>query len=273
MSLRLNLIGIKNFMHLFFKFIAVFIGLSLQIFSQEDVQYVKVEVASVIWKNQSTNESFPKVKDYALASEILNLEITKEPEINLDTIELAEGQVKIDFEFVEQIFDNMEEEALPEEQSIAPPKIFRVLDRKKHELNGTMRRISQIKDLELSNHKSWFQPLYDEESTPFVLVSDNENQCVVKVFLSRYPRIHAKCALGTDALKNSYLMSKSEFNVKPLIGNFKLNNTDDDKDVSFETEVFILDEQRRISLDEFHYFDHPKIGLLVGVYSYPKAED
>ena len=38
---------------------------------------------------------FLKVRDYALASEILNLEITKEPEINLDTIELAEGQVKL----------------------------------------------------------------------------------------------------------------------------------------------------------------------------------
>ena len=259
-------------MRLFFKFIAVFLSLSLQIFSQEDLQYVKVEVASIIWKNQNTNESFPKVRDYALASEILNLEITKEPEINLDTIELAEGQVKIDFEFVEQIFNNIEEEALPEEQIITPPKIYRVIDRKEHELNGTMRRISQIKDLELSNHKSWFQPLYDEENTPFVLVSENENQCIVKVFQSRYPRIHAKCALGKDVLKNSYLMSKSEFNVKPLIGNFEKKKTTDEEDI-LETEIFVLDEQRRISLDEFHYFDHPKIGLLVGVYSYPKTED
>ena len=259
-------------MRLFFKFIAVFLSLSLQIFSQEDLQYVKVEVASIIWKNQNTNESFPKVRDYALASEILNLEITKEPEINLDTIELAEGQVKIDFEFVEQIFNNIEEEALPEEQTITPPKIYRVIDRKEHELNGTMRRISQIKDLELSNHKSWFQPLYDEENTPFVLVSDNENQCIVKVFQSRYPRIHAKCALGKDVLKNSYLMSKAEFNVKPLIGNFEKKKTTDEEDI-LETEIFVLDEQRRISLDEFHYFDHPKIGLLVGVYSYPKTED
>jgi len=259
-------------MRLFFKFIAVFLSLSLQIFSQEDLQYVKVEVASIIWKNQNTNESFPKVRDYALASEILNLEITKEPEINLDTIELAEGQVKIDFEFVEQIFNNIEEEALPEEQTITPPKIYRVIDRKEHELNGTMRRISQIKDLELSNHKSWFQPLYDEENTPFVLVSDNENQCIVKVFQSRYPRIHAKCALGKDVLKNSYLMSKSEFNVKPLIGNFEKKETTEEEDI-LETEIFVLDEQRRISLDEFHYFDHPKIGLLVGVYSYPKTED
>ena len=259
-------------MRLFFKFIAVFLSLSLQIFSQEDLQYVKVEVASIIWKNQNTNESFPKVRDYALASEILNLEITKEPEINLDTIELAEGQVKIDFEFVEQIFDNIEEEALPEEQTIPPPKIYRVIDRKEHELNGTMHRISQIKDLELSNHKSWFQPLYDEENTPFVLVSSNENQCIVKVFQSRYPRIHAKCALGKDVLKNSYLMSKSEFNVKPLIGNFEKKKTTDEEDI-LETEIFVLDEQRRISLDEFHYFDHPKIGLLVGVYSYPKTGD
>jgi len=272
MNLRLNLIGIKNFMRLFFKFIAVFIGFSLQIFAQEDIQYVKVEVASVIWKNQSTNESFPKVKDYTLASEILNLEIIKEPEINLDTIELAEGQVKIDFEFVEQIFDNIEEDDLQVEQTTPPPKIYRVIDRKEHELNGTMRRISQIKDLELSNHKSWFQPLYDEDNTPFVLVSDNENQCIVKVFQSRYPRIHAKCALGKDVLKNSYLMSKSEFNVKPLIGTFEKKRTTDDEDI-LETEIFILDEQRRISLDEFHYFDHPKIGLLVGVYSYPKTED
>ena len=258
-------------MRLFFKSIAVFLGLSFEIFSQEDIQYVKVEVASVIWKNQRTNESFPKFRDYSLASEILELEIIPEPEINLDTIELAEGQIKIDFEFVDQIFDNKEEE-LPEEKNIIPPKIYRVIDKKEHELNGTMRRISEVENLDLSNHKAWFQPLYDEENTPFVLVSDNENQCIVKVFQSRYPRIHAKCAQGADVLKNSYLMSKSEFNVKPLIGNFEKKKTTDEEDI-IETEIFIIDEQRRISLNEFHYFDHPMIGLLVGVYSYPKAED
>ena len=136
-----------------------------------------------------------------------------------------------------------------------------------------MRRISQIKDLVLTNHKSWFQPLDIEENVPFILVSENENQCIVKVFQSRYPRIHAKCTLGTNVLKNSYLMSKSEFNVKPLVGNFEIKKNEDGEEDNVETELFILDEQRRISLDQFHYFDHPKIGLLVGVYSYPKTED
>ena len=259
-------------MRLFFKYIAVFLALSLQIFPQEEPKYVKVEVASVIWKNQSTNELFPKADNFSLASEILDLEIPRAPEINLDTIELAEGQVKIDSEFVEKIFDNRVEEELEQGEVFVPPKVYRLIDKKEHELNGTMRRISQIKDLELSNHKSWFQPLDNEENTPFILVSDNENQCIVKVFQSRYPRIHAKCALGTDVLKNSYLMSKSEFNVKPLVGSFEIKETDEEEN-NIESEIFVLDEQRRISLDEFHYFDHPKIGLLVGVYSYPEKDD
>ena len=82
-----------------------------------------------------------------------------------------------------------------------------------------MRRISAVPDLELDNHKSWYQPLKDELSTPYILVSDQGNQCVVKVFQARFPRIHAKCAMGPDS------------------------------------------------------FDHPKIGILIGVYSYPKEED
>ena len=69
-------------MRLFFKFLAVFIALSLHIFSEEEIQYVKVEVAAVIWKNQITTESFEKVKEYTLANEILALEKAEEPQIN-----------------------------------------------------------------------------------------------------------------------------------------------------------------------------------------------
>jgi hypothetical protein len=39
-----------------------------------------------------------------------------------------------------------------------------------------------------------------------------------------------------------------------------------------EKTLYLLDEQRRISLDEFHYFDHPKLGLLVAVYPYPNED-
>ena len=68
-------------------------------------------------------------------------------------------------------------------------------------------------------------------------------------------------------------MSKSEFNVKPLIGEFFPKNTSKEEDKKVEKILYLLDEQRRISLNEFHYFDHPKVGLLVGVYKYPKEEN
>jgi hypothetical protein len=68
-------------------------------------------------------------------------------------------------------------------------------------------------------------------------------------------------------------MSKSEFNVKPLIGEFLPKNTSKEEDEKVEKILYLLDEQRRISLNEFHYFDHPKVGLLVGVYKYPKEEN
>jgi hypothetical protein len=136
-----------------------------------------------------------------------------------------------------------------------------------------MRRISKIDSLELSDHKSWYQPLNTEGDSPFVLVSSEKNQCIVKVFQSRYPRIHAKCVEGPDALENAYIMSKSEFNVKPLIGEFLPKNTNKEEDEKVEKILYLLDEQRRISLNEFHYFDHPKVGLLVGVYKYPKEEN
>ena len=260
-------------MRLFFKFLAVFVSLSFYIFAEEEIQYVKVELAAVIWKNQMTTESFEKVQEYTIASEVLALEESKEPKINLETIELAEGQVQIDSNYIDDIFTSIISEAEQDEnQAIKAPRLYRIIDSKEHELNGTMRRISKIKDLELSNHKSWYQPLTDAEETPFILVSSGTNQCVVKVFQSRYPRIHAKCAEGPDALAKTYIMSKSEFNVKPLIGEFKVDNSVEKEKEIQEKTLYLLDEQRRISLDEFHYFDHPKLGLLVAVYPYPNED-
>ena len=110
-------------------------ALSLHIFSEEEIQYVKVEVAAVIWKNQMTTESFEKVEEYTLANEILALEKAEEPQINLETIELPQGQIKIDLDYIEEIFfDDYEVAEEDEVEIIKPPRIYRVIDKKEHEL-------------------------------------------------------------------------------------------------------------------------------------------
>jgi len=255
----------------FFKFIAVFLPFSFTLLSEEEIEIVKVEVATVIWKDQTTSEKFEIVDENLLIGEALSLENIEKPEINLETIVSEKEEIVFDFEYFEEIPEFIEED-ITNEEVINIPSFFRVLDRKEHELNGTMRRISTVPDLELGNHKSWYQPLKDELATPYILVSDQDNQCVIKVFQARFPRVHAKCAMGPDSLSKTYIMSKSEFNVKPLIGEFKLD-IEESEIPKNKSELYVIDEQRRISLNELHYFDHPKIGILVGVYSYPKEED
>ncbi len=255
----------------FFKFIAVFLPFSFTLLSEEEIEIVKVEVATVIWKDQTTSEKFEIVDENVLIGEVLSLEKIEKPEINLEAIVNDKEEIVFDFEYFEEIPEFIEED-ITNEEVINIPSFFRVLDRKEHELNGTMRRISTVSDLELGNHKSWYQPLKDELSTPYILVSDQGNQCVIKVFQARFPRVHAKCAMGPDSLSKTYIMSKSEFNVKPLIGEFKLD-VEESEIPKNKSELYVIDEQRRISLNEFHYFDHPKMGILVGVYSYPKEED
>ena len=213
---------------------------------------------------------FPTVDSNVLAEEVLVIESLDKPNINLETIEIDESRIVFDFEYLDDFVADASSE-WPSKKRNTYPSFYRRIDPKEHELNGTMRRISRVDDLELDNHKSWYQPLDSEENVPFILVSEENNQCVVKVFKSRFPRIHAKCAMGPDSLLETYKMTKSEYNVKPLIGNFKNDELDDLPEETFE--LFSLDEQRRINFNELHYFDHPKIGLLVAVYSHPKEDD
>ena len=255
-------------MRLIFKYIAIFLPFSLFTQEVDQIEVVKVEVASIIWKNQKTSENFPTVDSNVLAEEVLVIESLEKPIINLETIEIDESRIVFDFEYLDDFVADAGNEVAVEEKDIPAPSFYRRIDPEEHELNGTMRRISRVDDLELDNHKSWYQPLDSEENVPFILVSEENNQCVVKVFKSRFPRIHAKCAMGPDSLMETYKMTKSEYNVKSLIGSFQNEESDELSEESFE--LFSLDEQRRINLNELHYFDHPKIGLLVAVYSYPK---
>lgn len=258
-------------MRLIFKYIAIFLPFSLFTQEVDQIEVVKVEVASIIWKNQKTSEKFPTVDSNVLAEEVLVIESLDKPNINLETIEIDESRIVFDFEYLDDFVADASNEADDKEKEIPTPSFYRSIDPKDHELNGTMRRISKVDDLELDNHKSWYQPLDSEENVPFILVSEENNQCVVKVFKSRFPRIHAKCAMGPDSLMETYKMTKSEYNVKSLIGSFQNEESDELSGESFE--LFSLDEQRRINLNELHYFDHPKIGLLVAVYSYPKEDN
>jgi len=51
----------------FFKFLAVFLPFSLQLVSEEETEIVKIEVATLVWKDQATSEKFKKAYVLPLA--------------------------------------------------------------------------------------------------------------------------------------------------------------------------------------------------------------
>ena len=99
----------------FFKFIAVFLPFSFTLLSEEEIEIVKVEVATVIWKDQATSEKFEIVDENVLIGEALSLEKIEKPEINLEAIVNDKEEIVFDFEYFEEIPEFIEEDITYEE--------------------------------------------------------------------------------------------------------------------------------------------------------------
>ena len=60
-------------MHSFFKVITVFFVLSSLVVADNDSQVVRVEIATILWDDTSTDEKFPFKKTYSLIEEAVKL--------------------------------------------------------------------------------------------------------------------------------------------------------------------------------------------------------
>ena len=115
----------------FFKFLYLFIGFSFQLHSQEDLSTIKVEVATIIWENQQTSETFKTLPpDEYFFDEVLVLDNYPAPVINDDI--LKENTFKFDMDFLEQIPKNLYDEDNELEQVIVP-RFYRIFETEKNE--------------------------------------------------------------------------------------------------------------------------------------------
>ena len=76
----------------FFKFIAVFLPFSLALPATEEIEIVKVEVATVIWKDQNTSEKFEIVDENILFYQLTKLVLHRDTLWHL--IFLTQKQIK-----------------------------------------------------------------------------------------------------------------------------------------------------------------------------------
>jgi hypothetical protein len=161
------------------------------------------------------------------------------------------------------------------------------------QLNNIYSRLDRRKEYKILHKESWIQPALSKENAPFIHEIFDNNGLLIKLYKSRYLHLDVIAYLEGnlssntnkkiinkikfDALKDSIpdeikdydikidpkLLKKGEI-VKPKIN---LEEAFTEPLIKSDEVKYLLREERRIFKNEVHYFDHPKIGIIISVYS------
>ena len=161
------------------------------------------------------------------------------------------------------------------------------------QLNNIYNRLDRRKEYKILHKESWIQPALSKENAPYIHEIFDNNGLLIKLYKSRYLHLDVIAYLEGnlssntdrkiinkikfDALKDSIPDEIKNYNIKIDKKIFEKGEIVEPKINSEEAiteplkrldEVkYLLKEERRIFKNEVHYFDHPKIGIIISVYS------
>ena len=163
-----------------------------------------------------------------------------------------------------------------------------------NQLDNIYRRLDRRKEYRILHKLSWLQPALGKDDSPFVHEIFDDNGFLIKLYKSRYLHLDVIAYLEGnlrtdnnldlikvikfDALKNS--IPDNVTNHKIDIGTEIVNSDeiyqpdqeitqakpDQPKPIEVGKVKYLINEERRIFKNESHYFDHPKIGVIISVY-------
>lgn len=160
------------------------------------------------------------------------------------------------------------------------------------QLNNIYRRLDRRKEYKILHKESWIQPALSKENAPYIHEIFDNNGLLIKLYKSRYLHLDVIAYLEgnlssnkdkkiinkikLDALKDSIPDEIKDYDIKINTKLFKKGeivkpkiNTEEAREplIRLDEVKYLLKEERRIFKNEVHYFDHPKIGIIVSVYS------
>ena len=163
-----------------------------------------------------------------------------------------------------------------------------------NQLDNIFRRLDRRKEYQILHKLSWVQPALGIDESPFVHEIFNDNGFLIKLYKSRYLHLDVIAYLEGnfrtdnnadlikeikfDALKSSIPdeVTNHEIEIGAEIINSdeiykpdqKINQirSNPPNPIEVGKVKYLLDEERRIFKNESHYFDHPKIGVIISVY-------
>lgn len=234
-------------------------------------------------------------------SNINSVTLLDKPQIRINEERISQSfnhagtNLILDQAFKEKIIDT-QNETLDEKKPLKKinEKIWFEKQVNLNQLDNIYRRLDRRQEYKILHKQSWRQPALEKESAPFVHEIFENNGFLIKLYKSRYLHLEVmayidgdlKSALNEDLIKeikfealqasipkditnHSIEIDKELINLPQIfIPNFEMskNSTTSSQIIEVGEVNYLLSEQRRIFKNESHYFDHPKIGIIISVY-------
>ena len=234
-------------------------------------------------------------------SNINSVTLLDKPQIKINEEKISQSfnhagtNLILDQAFKEKIIDT-QNETLDEKKPLKKinEKIWFEKQANLNQLDNIYRRLDRRQEYQILHKQSWRQPALEKESAPFVHEIFENNGFLIKLYKSRYLHLEVmayidgdlKSALNEDLIKeikfealqssipkditnHSIEIDKELINLPQIfIPNFEMlkNSTTSSQIIEVGEVKYLLSEQRRIFKNESHYFDHPKIGVIISVY-------
>jgi len=234
-------------------------------------------------------------------SNINSVTLLDKPQIRINEEKISQSfnhagtNLILDQAFKEKIIDT-QNETLDEKKPLKKinEKIWFEKQVNLNQLDNIYRRLDRRQEYKILHKQSWRQPALEKESAPFVHEIFENNGFLIKLYKSRYLHLEVmayidgdlKSALNEDLIKeikfealqssipkdiknHSIEIDKELINLPEIfIQNFEMlkDSTTSSQLIEVGEVKYLLSEQRRIFKNESHYFDHPKIGIIISVY-------
>ena len=285
--------------------------LSSKAFTDNPYLYPVYRVDLIIFSHTQINEKdkqerFPQLEKFIYSDGLLQLHETPHLLVNREAIKdglIPNTQVIKSIELNSQLTSiNIQEEEVESTKPMLPYEYFELIDDKNSPTKKFAKRLNTRKNYEVLFEGSWFQPLFNQEiSSPIFISNENNFNGIhgeLLLYKERFLHSNLKIRLSKRTNEEQIISTINLYNFNSLLKLSKVNNrfvsffkSLGEDVISFSSwifrtkefspvlsskesyllinsnykDLFEINQQTKMKEDTFHYVDHPYFGAVIRV--------
>ena len=285
--------------------------LSSKAFTDNPYLYPVYRIDLIIFSHTQINEKdkqerFPQLEKFIYSDDLLQLHETPHLLVNREAIKdglIPNTQVIKSIELNSQLTSiNIQEEEVESTKPMLPYEYFELIDDKNSPTKKFAKRLNTRKNYEVLFEGSWFQPLFNQEiSSPIYISNENNFNGIhgeLLLYKERFLHSNLKIRLSERTNEEQIISTINLYNFNSLLKLSKVNNrfisffkSLGEDVISFSSwifrtkefspvlsskesyllinsnykDLFEINQQTKMKEDTFHYVDHPYFGAVIRV--------